>query len=124
MSEYPEHDRMAAVKAESQTVGQFLEWMDTVGWHVAQWVCGGHYDERQRHETKPETEYRDSVLWYHKNIPAQAGDGLADECENPTLMYVGIGIEKMLARYFDIDLAKVSAEKDQMLARLRAEATP
>lgn len=27
MSNYPEHDKMHAVKAESQAIGEFLEWL-------------------------------------------------------------------------------------------------
>jgi hypothetical protein len=28
MNDYPEHDKLSAVKDKSQTIGEFLEWLD------------------------------------------------------------------------------------------------
>lgn len=32
MSEYPEHDKLSAIKAESQAQGELLEWLADRGW--------------------------------------------------------------------------------------------
>ena len=40
MSEYPEHDRLAAVADESQRIGEFLEWLTLSGIVLASWVPG------------------------------------------------------------------------------------
>ena len=38
MSEYPEHDKLTKVSAESQTIGEFLEWLeDTEKVHLARY---------------------------------------------------------------------------------------
>lgn len=35
MSEYPEHDKLAAVKDETQAVGEFLEWLMSTEYTLA-----------------------------------------------------------------------------------------
>ncbi len=37
MSEYPQHEKLATVKDMSQAIGEFLEWADDQGWHLAEW---------------------------------------------------------------------------------------
>ena len=38
MSLYPEHDKLALVKTESQTCGEFLEWLeDSKGLELCEW---------------------------------------------------------------------------------------
>lgn len=91
---YVEHDRVAAVKAESQAIGQFLEWLSEEGLELARRHehADGCYDEDGR-----------LACGYRR-------DELAAEHSS---------IEVLLARYFDIDLNKLEAEKRAMLARLR-----
>lgn len=71
---FPEHDKMSKVQGESQTIGQFLEWL-------------------QDHDIA-------LCLW-----------------DDPRSEYVSFrdSIEKILASYFEIDLAKIEAEKQKML---------
>lgn len=64
MSEYPEHDKLKAVQADSQVQGEFLEW-----------------------------------LMSEKGI------------------YLGQGIEEILAEYHAIDLNKIEAEKLDILQK-------
>lgn len=85
MSGYPEHDKMAKIRSEADTIGEFLEWLE--GENLA--VCGFR-EEAER--------------W----VPGWSATGWRG------------GIEKLLARYFDIDLAKLDDEKKDMLRRLRA----
>lgn len=37
MSEYPEHEKLKAVKDDSHKIGEFLEWLRSQGWVLAQW---------------------------------------------------------------------------------------
>lgn len=46
MAEYPPTpmlDKMSAIKAESQAIGEFLEWLTTKGIHLAHNVEGHNY---------------------------------------------------------------------------------
>ena len=83
-SQYPECDKVAAVRDESQAIGNFIEWL------VEQDM--GITEEREM-----EDEYGDMVVL---NLP------------------IGVTVEKLLARYFDIDLQKVEAEKQKILDSL------
>ena len=38
MSDYPEHDRLAAVSGETQVVGEFLTWLAAQGYVIARWT--------------------------------------------------------------------------------------
>lgn len=96
--DYPEHERMHKIKDKSQAIGEFLEWLG--GQHMA--VC-------QRHEHS------------HDNGCYEKGKlecGLYDDTYYPIFE----SIEKILARHFDIDLDKIEAEKQAMLASLRGAA--
>lgn len=85
MDQYPEHLKQKAIHDQAQTIGEFLEWLETEGNAT---VCG--YNNKTE-EWAP--------MW----LPTKWRGG----------------IEKMLADYFDIDLAKLEEEKRDMLARLR-----
>jgi len=41
----PECDRLAAVAGESQQIGDFLDWLEERGIHLAQWVTPDGYVE-------------------------------------------------------------------------------
>lgn len=46
MSEYPEHDKLQAVKDQSETIGQFLEWLTSgQGIMIAHWHTMDEPDE-------------------------------------------------------------------------------
>ena len=114
MSEYPEHDKMAAVKDRSQAIGEFLDWMPTGGYFLGQWACAGHYDPDEKHVVA-EHENRDIDYWFHQR-------GHLDGCDRVHATMANVGIERVLAEYFDIDLRKIDVEKDQMLASIRSDA--
>lgn len=40
--EYPEHEKLAKIKDKSQAIGEFLEWAEEKGWHLAEWVGSPH----------------------------------------------------------------------------------
>src|SRR5687767_11254733 len=79
---YPEHDKLKAVKDESQKFGTFLEWL-------------------QRHY--PICEFVSKEPGYGEDYYFRTFDST----------------EKILARYFGIDLNKLEQEKLQMLEEQR-----
>lgn len=85
MIEYPEHEKVAKVKDQSQAIGAFL---DAGG--LGEGIVLARWEGRQG-------DYLDPV---HLNI------------------------EKVLAKYFGIDLDKLEAEKIQMLEELRKSNAP
>lgn len=76
MDEYPEHTKLLQIQAESQSIGDFLDWLQSEGIVLAQW-----HDQ------------------YHLGLAATS-------------------TQLLLAAYFDIDLAKLEAEKRQMLEKI------
>ena len=106
----PELDKLAAVKKESQAIGEFLDWLgDQKGailatTHIHGPDCLGWDKERGKfNPAKIEEEYcrlgPDGRLWgYSKRT------------------------EDLLAEFFEIDLAKCEAERRAILARIRGKA--
>jgi hypothetical protein len=93
----PELDRMHKVTDESQSIGEFIEWLKgKSGFVVARWTD----DERQvRCPECLETFYDES----------------GDQYLVPTFLTT----EKLLALYYDIDLDKAEAEKMLILEHIR-----
>lgn len=91
MSEYPEHDRMAAINEQSQTIGLFL---DSMPYRLCEVVCLHCGEVRPGHECcrNPNQQF----------VPVRKS------------------IERVLAGYFGIDLDLIEREKRQMLATIRA----
>ena len=91
MSQYPEHEKLQAVKDKSQAIGEFVEWLQgTKGFRLAKW------------EKVPD----ESVF--------------ADEgSEVDELFQQFINIEQLLAEFFGIDLQKLEQEKRAMLEQIR-----
>jgi hypothetical protein len=38
MADYPEHEKLKKISDKSQTVGDFLEWLNSQGLHLCEWV--------------------------------------------------------------------------------------
>jgi len=98
MNEYPEHDKLMKVQANSQACGEFLDWLlgrYTIGeYHEhtdACWPPDENHTERRR-----TCGYSDDVLY-----PA------------------GIDVRKLLAQFFGIDEDKLEDEKREMIDQLR-----
>lgn len=79
---YPEHEKLATVKDLSQEIGEFLEWAEEQGWHLAEWDENGFGDQE--------------------------------------LFSIRLNRNQILARFFEIDLDKLEAEKVHMLEAQRA----
>lgn len=78
-TEYPEHEKLKQIQRESQTIGEFIEWLESNGMVVCEWTDGN--------------------------------------CDN--WMRTTLSTNRLLAKFFDIDLDKLEAEKRQMLDEMR-----
>jgi hypothetical protein len=110
-SEYPEHEKLQAVKDESQAIGEFL---DNSGYTLAKW----------RDET-PVPRWIDSRTGTDKT-PRGNSISLGSDytIENPDwapegYYPVGLSIQNVLAEWFGIDLNVIEEEKRAMLDALR-----
>lgn len=106
--DYPEHEKLTAVKDRSQAIGEFIDWYQSEGGGVlAHWLkaetCGNCYGEPGVVEECDHCE----------------GDGTV-ELEYPRLMNDQRPIEKLLADFFRIDLDKIAEEKDAMYQEIRS----
>lgn len=113
---YPEHDKLEAVAEKSQIIGEFLEFVrDSYGWHVCEW--GMLWEDRLhwpqgRRRGWAADDWEPDLLVH--GPPESRRHDIREE-----FMQVGETVEGKLARYFEIDLAVLSAEKDQMLEAMR-----
>lgn len=99
MSNYPEHEKLQAVKDEAETLSAFWDWLLSQGYHL------GYYHE---HDDE-------------KCYDAETGERtcfLLTMYMNP----LGKTPEAVFGEYFGIDPKKLSAEKDAMYEELRASA--
>lgn len=114
MSTYPEHEKLKALRIDpddpftgrNQLIGDFIGWLSGEGIELAVWkrLCGrcGY-------------------------LSAEDADGCEnEECGAPLrslgsarLRPAQVPRDELIGRFFGIDPAKLSAEKDQMLAELR-----
>jgi len=88
--QYPEHEKMKQVQEEAHAIGQFLEWL----------ASGEAHDSGEP-----------IILAFHRKERA---------FENDNLVRMPYTIEKLLARYFEIDLKVIEAEKQDMLNVIRS----
>lgn len=91
--QYPEHQKLQAVREKSQAIGEFLEWLLSIkGFRLAKWM-----------KVPDESEFASET----------------DEVD--ALVQQSIDVNKLLAEYYDIDLDKLEAEKMAMLEDLRKQ---
>lgn len=115
MSNYPEHDKLHAIKTQSQALGTFLEWLEQErGVELA--IRHQHtHDCLETHECAEDKIEDDwsicSDEWAYK---------CEVDCEGYALLPWNRRIEDILADYFEIDLRKLEDEKRAMLDLIRA----
>jgi hypothetical protein len=95
VSDYPEHDKLALIKDQSQAIGEFIEWLERDGIHLASRYC-------LRDDRHP--------------------DWCENGCEWSTYMLpIGKSISTLLAKFFKIDQDTLEREKRAMLASIRGD---
>lgn len=118
----PECNKLKAVQPQSQAIGEFVDWLAhekgivLAHSHTHTDACYTHgfSKARFRREFKGNAAYS----------PEELQDG---RCESPQcglqddeLHYAHVGIEKLLADFFGINLKKRAAEQDRLLAWIRS----
>lgn len=105
---YPEHEKMSKVKEESQQIGLFLEWF---------FSC---FDVYPRNTVGPYMEEAENFKGFVEALARSEFD-----MEYPVQVLGGDRkFNEILAQYYGIDYEELMAEKDRMLAQIRASAHP
>lgn len=82
---YPEHEKVEAVKRQSQAIHEFIRWLSAEKKvHLAEWV--------PLHEGSDGSQSRAANLHYTRQT-----------------------LDNLVAEFFEVDLKKFQAEKDQMV---------
>jgi hypothetical protein len=113
MSDYPEHEKLRKISDQSQICGEFLEWLKggyqgSPGLHLCQWK-----------------EAADVPHWVHDETGEEVSFSHRHATANPEWYPAGYyspgrTTQELLAQFFGIDQKKIDAEKEQMLADIRA----
>ena len=116
--ESPECEKALLVQDDSQKIGGFLDWLgDTQDIHL----CSphAHHDGCYRQGTieLKEGEYKS---WDYMGQAKYIGEKELD-CgyHSGEMVYIRESFEKLLARYFGIDLDKIEKEKQAILKEIR-----
>jgi hypothetical protein len=104
VSEYPEHEKLQAVKAEADAAAEFLDHLLDAGYVIARHKCPHGAEPMEECETSKYCRRGEEALALWSE---QTGDRWKSE---------------RLAEHFGIDLRKIEAEKVAMLAAMRATA--
>jgi len=117
--ESPECEKMVKVAEDSQKIGEFLDWLQEQSIHLCKphkhtdscyswgtveppangirsWKMGVNYRQKYTDEKWLDCGYHDGEM-----------------------VYIRDSFEKLLARYFDIDLDKIEKEKQAILKEIR-----
>lgn len=119
----PEHRKLQAVKKESQTVGEFLDWLmeekklELAFYHKHGPACDGWNEEEQ----KIDRVYVYDCAKKHQHDAVFCERHVESGCDMPqeTLIAARADKVKLLAEFFSIDQAKLEKEKDLMLDFIR-----
>lgn len=117
MANYPEHEKLKAVAEVSQKIGEFLvDFLGSKGIHLARYDVLSDACRNCKHDD-PHKTGRGMFSWF-------CGVG-GCKCDhnyrgNPDeLGYIPETVEQLLAEFFGINQARIDAEKDEMLAKIR-----
>jgi len=116
MAEYPEHEKLHKAKAElgTEEIGAFLDWLGSDGIQLARFWKHEVNCERSEERDRVGFQYEGENGYYrHKEERC----GYQNE---GVLIPSRESIQKLLARYADVDLEKLEDEKRAMLDELRA----
>lgn len=101
-----ELEKMESVKNQSQTIGEFLDWVFEKGWHLSRYLS------KEEYESDENVDICEPIF---KGLKPYRRHRLGEG----ELISIPINIEKLLAEYFEIDLMKVEEERRELLSRLR-----
>jgi hypothetical protein len=122
---YPESEKLHAVHETSQMIGEFIEWLPTRGKFIGTWRTlvdcpgGGAFSNWT---CESGVKVHDRTGEDGGTCPVCDGKGVV-EASNPIPEIDYVDINKLLAEFFNIDLAKVDLERRAMLDALRAANT-
>lgn len=109
--EYTEHEKLTKIAPLSQSIGEFIEWLNGEGVHLMRWtettdveVCDGTILSPCRGES----------------CDACGGDKVV-EARRTAWVPHSVSIIDMLASFFEIDQTKLEQEKRHMLDALRKQ---
>lgn len=98
--------KMEEVREKSQEIGEFIQWLfDTKKYRIAKYLTDEEY------ESEDNVSYVDGLYEVEQFKRHQIG--------KEELMPIHIDIEKLLAEYFEINLAKVEEERRAILKEIR-----
>ena len=146
MSDYPEHDRMAAVQEQTQAIGEFLGWLTNQGIQLMVWredltdlrLTDPKCREAERGSPAPCAPQRpdgggsytpDGTVWWRQHCQhwTVSDDGECCRCGRghfyevtgiKSFVHDSRSVEQLLADWAGIDLDKIEAEKRQILAAI------
>lgn len=113
MSEYPEHDKLDAIKEQSQAIGEFLDFSPYVLCRVV--PEGDNGKPRWLDRSGEPTNDREACKAVPPSNPAY-------EAWNEHFRPVYVSIPTLLAEWFEIDQDELEREKRAMLDKLRGVA--
>jgi hypothetical protein len=126
---YPEHTKMDEIPtSDRDAIGGFIEWLDSHGFHICKWQeAGDNNTPRHLRMTLEEAEQFGREHPYHTQYQKWDNDGHQYfRVENPEFeswesrfVSVHMDPEKWLASFFEVDLKKLSQEKQQMYEEMR-----
>jgi hypothetical protein len=102
----PELDKMKAVKDKSQTLGEFIEWLQS---------------EKKVHLGAPHVHGPTCAGWDADREKYSPRGGDRCECSTGEFIPFNFTMERLLAEFFEIDLVKVENERRTILAYIRKE---
>ncbi len=123
----PECDRMVAVAEESHKLGEFLDWLNEQGIHLAEWQRETECTWSSLREglrcvmgmIRFDYDMDDGAYPVEGVCKACDGTGVVDRLE-PILVTRAESYNELLAHYFNIDLDKVEQERRAILKSLSA----
>lgn len=127
MTGHPECDRMLAVADDSHKLGEFLDWLNAQDIHLAVWrtheVCDWVPMTGGRADRAGIERCEGGQLVDKEGAPVDDECGMCHgtgqvELVRPRLETASEPYERLLARYFGIDLQKVEEERRAILEAL------
>ena len=112
MVEYPEHNKLHAVRDRSEAIGEFLEWLRGQRVNLMVW-------REDIEDTMPCSNWN-CIGGEVRGKPCPFCNGTGQTTYMRKEWWpLGKTIEGILAEYFDVDLDKLEAEKRAMLDGIR-----